>query len=96
MSFALQKKVLGRKMVGRCVSQTARNRSKPHCSFFKAIGGSFAGTGATGANQVAIPNGRKLTPGTYLLTMTATDVAGNKATQTATFTVKKKKKKKRK
>ena len=42
---------------------------------------------------MTLPNGKKLKPGTYRLTMTATDAAGNKTTKTTTFKVKKKKKK---
>jgi hypothetical protein len=58
------------------------------------MGAAFSGPGAAGPNKAAIPNGKKLKPGTYRLTMTARDVAGNTTTQTTTFTIKKKKKKK--
>jgi hypothetical protein len=42
---------------------------------------------------VSLPNGRKLKPGRYRLTMTATDRAGNVATARTDFAVVKKKKK---
>ena len=42
-------------------------------SLFKAVGAKFAGTGTAGANSVTLPNGKKLKPGSYRLTMTATD-----------------------
>ena len=41
---------------------------------------------------MTLPNGKKLKPGTYRVTMTVTDAAGNKSTKTTTFKVKKKKK----
>lgn len=94
VSFLLARKMAGHKVTGKCVVQTAKNRSKPHCPFFRAIGAAFAGPGDTGANQLALPGARKLKPGTYRLTMTATDLIGNTTTQTTNFTVKKKKKKK--
>jgi hypothetical protein len=95
VSFQLAKKLPGRKAGGKCVAQTKKNKSKPRCSRFKNVGGAFAGGGSQGANQVTIPGGKRLGPGTYRLTMTATDPAGNTATQTSTFKVAAKKKKKR-
>lgn len=94
VSLQLAKKGPGRKVGGKCVAQTARNRSHKSCPRFKPTGAAFSGPGAKGANQVTLPNGKKLKPGTYRLTMTATDAAGNVTTQTTTFKVAKKKKKK--
>jgi hypothetical protein len=93
VSFKLAKKAPGRKVGGKCVAQTAKNRTHRRCPRFKPIGASFSGPGKTGADHVTLPNGRKLGPGVYRLTMTATDVAGNRATTTTTFKIKKKKKK---
>jgi hypothetical protein len=90
VSFLLEKKVAGRRVGGKCVKQSAKNRSHKRCARFKPIGAKFAGSGKNGANQVTLPNGKKLRPGTYRLTMTAIDVAGNKTTKTTTFKVKKK------
>jgi hypothetical protein len=94
VSFQLEKKAKGRKVGGKCVKQTASNKKKKACPLFKKMGAAFSGPGAAGPNKAAIPNGKKLKPGTYRLTMTARDVAGNTTTQTTTFTIKKKKKKK--
>lgn len=93
--FALAKKLPGRKVGAKCVRPTPRNRSHKRCPRLKAIGQGFDGSGKAGGNQVAIPGWKKLTPGTYLLTMTARDVAGNQSTKTTTFTIPKKKKKKK-
>jgi hypothetical protein len=93
VSFQLEKKAKGRKVGGKCVKQTAGNKKKKACPLFKKIGARFNGPGATGANTATLPNGKKLKPGTYRLTMTAADVAGNTTTKTITFKVKKKKKK---
>jgi hypothetical protein len=94
VSFKLEKKVPGRRVGGKCVKQTAKNRSHKRCSRFRPIGASFKGGGKAGPNTVRLPNGKKLAAGTYRLTMTVTDVAGNKTTETTTFKVKKKKKRK--
>jgi hypothetical protein len=94
--FKLEKKSPGRKAGKKCVKQTPKNKNKKRCSRFKAVGAAFNGTGNVGPNQVTLPNGKKLKPGTYRLTMTVRDVAGNEATAKTTFTVAKKKPKKRK
>jgi hypothetical protein len=94
VSFKLEKKVKGRRVGGKCVKQTAKNKTKKACPLFKKVGASFSGPGKQGPNTATLPNGKKLKPGTYRLTMTATDVAGNKTTKTLTFKVAKKKKKK--
>jgi hypothetical protein len=91
--FKLEKALSGRKVRGKCVRQTRRNRHKPRCTRFVTVGASFSGPGAVGANQVAIPNGRKLKPGRYRLTMTVTDAIGNSATTTKSFRVKQPRKK---
>lgn len=94
VSFQLEKKTPGRKVGGKCVKQTPKNKTKKPCPRFKKIGAKFNGPGKKGANTATLPNGKKLKPGTYRLTMTATDAAGNKTTKKITFKVKKKKKKK--
>jgi hypothetical protein len=94
VSFQLEKKKKGRRVGGKCVKQTAKNKTKKACPLFKKVGAKFNGPGKQGNNQVTLPNGKKLKPGTYRLTMTATDAAGNTTTKTTTFKVAKKKKKK--
>jgi hypothetical protein len=94
VSFRLEKALTGRKVNGKCVRQTRRNKRKPRCTRFVGVGRGFSGPGAAGANQVTIPNGRRLKAGRYRLTMTVTDAAGNSATTTKSFRIKPKKKKK--
>jgi hypothetical protein len=91
--FQLEKKKQGRKVRGKCVKQTPKNKTKKKCPLFKKVGAKFNGPGKQGANSVRLPNGKKLKPGVYRLTMTATDAAGNTTTKTVSFKVKKKKKK---
>jgi hypothetical protein len=91
VTFQLAKKLPGRKVGNRCVKQTAKNKGKKRCSRFKNLGKPFSGPGAPGPNSRKLPNGKKLKPGTYRLTMTAVDVAGNKTTAKTTFKIKKKK-----
>jgi hypothetical protein len=93
VTFKLEKKLPGRKVGRKCVKQTPQNKTKKRCPRFKKVGAQFSGPGAAGPNKATLPNGKKLKPGTYRLTMTATDAAGNTATKTTRFTVAKKKKK---
>jgi hypothetical protein len=94
VSLLLEKKSPGRKVGKKCVKQTPKNKAKKRCSKFKPIGAAFAGGGQVGVNTVTLPNGKKLKPGSYRLTLTARDAAGNETTATTTFVVKKKKGKK--
>ena len=93
VKFKLEKKLPGRKVGRKCVKQTPQNKTKKRCPRFKKVGAEFSGPGAAGPNKATLPNGKKLKPGVYRLTMTATDVAGNAATKTVKFTIAKKKKK---
>src|SRR5262249_10925198 len=92
VSFKLEEKNNGRKVGSKCVKQTAANKKKKACTLFKQVGGPFSGPGAPGPNNATLPNGKKLKPGNYRLTMTAKDAAGNTSTTTTTFKVKGKKK----
>jgi hypothetical protein len=94
VQLQLAKKVPGRKVGRKCVKQTPQNKTRKRCPRFRNIGAAFNGPGAAGPNKVTLPNGKKLKPGVYRVTMTATDAAGNKATKIVKFTVAKKKKKK--
>jgi hypothetical protein len=95
VGFKLQKATTGRRVNGKCVRKTRRNSSRPRCTRFTGVGGSFAGPGNVGPNQVSLPKvrGRKLGPGLYRLTMTATDAVGNSGTTTKQFRIKPPKKK---
>ena len=97
VSFKLEKALSGRKVAGKCVRQTRRNRHRPRCTRFTTLAAGLAGPGAVGANQLALPKirGRKLGAGRYRLTMTVTDAAGNSATTTKSFRIKPPHKKKK-
>jgi hypothetical protein len=92
VSFQLEKKAPARKVGKKCVKQTAGNKKKKKCPLFKKVGAAFAGSGTAGANSVTLPNGKKLKPGSYRLTMTATDASGNVSSATTSFKVAGKKK----
>jgi hypothetical protein len=85
VSLKIEKKSKGRKVGKKCVKQTQGNKAKKACSRFTPVGGAFSGSGTVGSHQVAIP--RKLRPGSYRLTLTATDVAGNVTTQVVAFRI---------
>lgn len=54
---------------------------------FRRVGRRFFDQGAKGSNQVALPRARSLAPGAYRLTLTATDVAGNRSTRQVGFSI---------
>jgi hypothetical protein len=97
VKFKLAKASKGRKVKGKCVRKTRRNRHRRSCTRFSTLGAGWDGPGAVGKNTVAIPkiHGRKLRPGRYRLTMTVTDAAGNSRTVNKSFTIKPKPKKKK-
>lgn len=92
VTLRLAKKLPGRKVGRKCVRQTKRNKNKKRCPRFRNLGAAFGGPGAAGPNRVTLPNGKRLKPGVYRLTIAATDIAGNTTTKILRFTVKKKKK----
>jgi hypothetical protein len=90
VSLALAKRVAGRKVKGRCVKPTRKNRRKKRCQRYAKIKVSFAAApGAAGTNTLPLPkrNGRKLSRGRYRLRITATLTDGTKATTTVLFRV---------
>jgi hypothetical protein len=93
VTLKLEKKFKGRKSGKKCVKQTPKNKTKKRCTQFKPVGAAFSGGGNVGANTVTLPNGKKLKPGSYKLTVTARDAAGNETSSSTTFTVKAKKRK---
>jgi hypothetical protein len=83
----------GRKVHGRCVRQTKRNRHKPRCTR-KSSAGSITLSAHSGTNKLTfagrLSSHKKLKPGRYSLTITATDAAGNSTAKRArTIIVKK-------
>jgi hypothetical protein len=93
VTLRLEKKTAGRKVGGKCVVQTKKNRGHARCPRFKPVGAAFSGPGAAGPNKVTLPNGKRLKPGSYRVTITAVDAAGNKTVKTTSFKVKPKRKK---
>jgi hypothetical protein len=87
----LEKKHPGRRIGRKCVKQTKRNRHHRRCPRFTRVGAAFDGPGNAGANSVPLPGGKRLGPGTYRLTLTLTDAAGNKTTKRVTFKIAKRK-----
>lgn len=77
--FAIERGQQGRKVKGKCVKKTKKNHKKKRCSLFKGAG-RFAQQSVAGANAKKF-SGRigtkKLKPGSYRATLTATDTAGN-------------------
>jgi hypothetical protein len=79
VSFAFTRRLAGRRVRGRCLAQMRRNRRAKRCTRTKPAG-SFVLPARQGANRVRFQGRfgtRKLKPGRYLLTLRATDAAGN-------------------
>jgi hypothetical protein len=90
--FAFTQLLPGRKVAGgKCVAQTARNRRHKACTR-SVPGGSLSFSASAGVHRLffqgRLTGTRKLIPGTYSLTITAADAAGQRATQTlSSFTI---------
>jgi uncharacterized delta-60 repeat protein len=88
MSFV--QRLPGRRMGRRCVPPNPHSDHKRRCSR-TLVAGTLAFAGHAGANTVRfagrISPGRKLNPGAYKLTITATDSAGRRATTELRFTI---------
>ncbi len=82
VSFAFSRVVGGRKVKGRCVAQTRRNRHKRACKR-TMLKGTLALAGYTGLDKLAfqgrISRRAKLAPGSYTLTLTATNATGQRS-----------------
>ncbi len=79
VSFAFTQQVNGRKVKGKCVTQTKKNRHKPACRR-TLRSGTLSFTAHSGLNKVffqgRISRSRKLKPGHYTLMITATSATG--------------------
>ena len=81
VEFRAEQARRGRKVGGKCVAERSSNRTKPRCTFYKTLRGSFTQQAAAGPNGFRFSGrlrGRKLAPGSYRLAGTPTDGAGNK------------------
>jgi DNA-binding beta-propeller fold protein YncE len=75
VTFTLKRNAAGRKVAGRCVKSTTKNKHKPKCTRLVTIHGQIVTTGKTGANSFTFNGklgGEQLFPGTYQLTGTPT------------------------
>src|SRR5947209_372176 len=82
--FAFAQLLPGRKVNGKCVAQTARNRRSKACTRSVPVGSLSFNAGAGPHKlffQGRLTRTRKLNPGTYTLTITATNAAGQRATK---------------
>jgi hypothetical protein len=90
VSFAFTQERTGRKVSGRCVTETKNNRHKSACKLTLTVG-TLSFTGHSGTNRVTfqgrISSSKKLQPGSYTLVITATNTAGRSSPQRLSFTI---------
>ncbi len=82
VKFTVQRKTRGRRVAGRCRPQTTANRTKPACTRWVNVRGSFTVPAKKGTNKFTFRGrigGKKLKPATYRLNSRATDKSGNKS-----------------
>jgi hypothetical protein len=88
--FAFAQLVPGRKVNGSCVPRTAANRNRTACKR-PAARGSLLFRASAGAHKLTfqgrLPRAGQLKPGTYTVTMTATNATRQWATSALTFTI---------
>jgi hypothetical protein len=90
-NLSFTQKVGGRRVKGKCVAQTKKNKGKHRCTR-TVVAGTLTLAGHAGSNKVAfqgrISHSKKLKPGRYTLVLTATNTAGQKsAPQKLSFTI---------
>lgn len=90
VKLAFARLVGGRKVGHACVAPNRRNRHRSACR--RALpAGAIAATGHAGANKVVfkglVASTRKLKPGTYKVTLVATNAAGRSRALSLTFTI---------
>jgi DNA-binding beta-propeller fold protein YncE len=82
VTFKIEKATGGRKVKGRCVKPSRKNRRAKRCTRYVALKGAATDAGVAGRNSSKFSGrwqGRKLAPGRYRLVATARDAAGNLA-----------------
>ena len=85
-----QRAVTGRRVNRRCVAQRRSNRTKPRCTRYVTVRGSFTRAGRAGANSFRFTGrlrGRKLSLGRYRLTAVAANANGRSRAATTTFRI---------
>jgi CSLREA domain-containing protein len=90
VTFSFGQQLHGRNANGRCVVQTKRNRHKPSCTHTVSAG-KLGFSGHSGLNRVVFQGplsaSRKLKPGSYTVTITASAAGGSSAPQSLSFTI---------
>jgi DNA-binding beta-propeller fold protein YncE len=69
--FTVARRAAGRRVGGRCVATKRSNRTKPKCSRYRQLAGSFARSGSSGENRFRFTGrlaGKRLGVGRYRLT----------------------------
>jgi Ca2+-binding RTX toxin-like protein len=90
-TFDVQRAGAGRRVGGRCVRPTSKNRQARACRRWLRVRGTFVHSGRAGVDRLHFTGrvaGRRLRPGGYRLRVIARDTAGNRSRpRTATFTI---------
>jgi virginiamycin B lyase len=89
--FTFAKKTSGRRVGGRCVKATKKNRKRARCTRLVSRGG-FSRKAAAGKNRLRfegrLSKRKRLSPGRYRVTLRATDAAHNRSKpRRASFTI---------
>jgi hypothetical protein len=91
VTFSFARRLSGRKVGGKCVAQTKKNRRQPACAR-TVTAGRLTFPGHSGANEVAfqgrISAAKTLKPGPYTVVITATNSAGlGSSPESLSFTI---------
>jgi hypothetical protein len=80
--LAFSQRLNGRRVKGRCVSATKKNRKHPACERLR-FQGTLIQPGQLGGNRIAfrgkVSGSNRLVPGRYVVIMTATDASGQRS-----------------
>jgi hypothetical protein len=90
VTFTIQRVVRGRLVNGSCVKQTRKNHHHHRCIQLVGVRGSLARTASAGANTFVFDGkigGRRLGPGSYLMTVIPAANRQNGTPQRTTFRI---------
>lgn len=79
LTFRVERSAAGRKVGGRCVAPSRRNRTAKACTRWVTMSSRFTADGEAGTNRLRFTGrlgGLRLAPGRYRLVVTATDTRG--------------------
>ena len=90
MGFSFTRRIAGRRVRGKCVAQTSKNRHRASCER-TATAGALSFNAHAGTNKVAfdgrISRAKRLKPGHYTLIIRATNAAGGSKEKQLAFTI---------